>query len=133
MAQKSMKSRSGRMLALAALVLLFAGVASIAKMVDSKVMSYLIAFAFALIFIAAYLRFSKEEDLLADERTEKTKRIATSYSWWLTYVLIAGMMIADEFKLASLTVGGALGLTFFFMVASQHFLGWHFGRKADVG
>ncbi|VVB73254.1 Uncharacterised protein [uncultured archaeon] len=69
---------------------------------------------------------------VVDERTKKIVRFASSYSWWLSYVLIAILILVDQFNLATLSAQSVLGLVFFFMVFSQFALRFYFERKGDV-
>jgi hypothetical protein len=131
MQQLNGNNRVPRLLVFVAISMLGAGILSYLK-IDPRIISYLVAFASALFFVALYLKFAGKEALIKDERTSKANRLATANSWWSTYILIASLMLIQEFNLASLSVEAVLGLTFFFMVASQYVFTWHLNGKANI-
>ena len=118
-----------RVLFLAAFFMLFAAVASFSGGVDSKSLSYLVSMGVAMVFVGMLLLYRRRNEPVHDERTRRVSQKALSYSWWFTYVLIAVMMLVENFGLAKLSVEGVLGLTFFFMVASQYLFRWHLNSK----
>jgi hypothetical protein len=131
MQQLNKTNRIPRLLVFVGIFMLAAGILSFLKY-DTRIISYLVAFSSALLFVALYLKFAGKEELIKDERSNKVKWLATSYSWWATFVLIALLMLILEFQLAALSIESVLGLTFFFMVASQYFFIWILNRKANL-
>jgi uncharacterized membrane protein len=124
--------RAGWVLGFAALLMLIAGAASLNGSIDSKSVTYFVSIAVAMIFVSIMLLYRRRDEPVHDERTRRVSQKALSYSWWFTYVLIAGMMLVENFGLAKLSVEGVLGITFFFMVASQYLFRWHLNRKGDA-
>ena len=83
------------------------------------IVSFVVAMATAIVAVSAVRawRESRNEPLV-DERTKLLNRIATGFSWWFTYVLIAILLLVNQFKLATLTIEGVLSLVFVAMIVS---------------
>ncbi len=132
MEQNGRNKKAMRILAFAGFLMLAAGIGSLSGRLDTKVVTYLVSMAVAMLFVDIIIFRRKRGEPITDERTKKIGRVSMTYSWWSTYVLMAVLMLVEEFGLAKLTVSGVLGLTFFFMVASQYLLRWYLNQKADV-
>lgn len=66
-----------------------------------------------------------------DERQVKYKRISTSYSWSITYLIIAVLILINQFQLFKLTVQGVLGIIFFVMITAQLITYFIFNKKGE--
>ncbi len=100
---------------------------------DQVVVSTLIAMATAIVAATAYRAWRERKgEPIMDERTRLVNRLATGFSWWFTYVAIAVLLLAMQFKLATLSVESALSLVFFVMVASLIAARIYLSRKGDL-
>ncbi len=82
--------------------------------------------------LAVFMRSRYPERYQKDERTNRISAYSLSWSWSITYLLIAVLILMDYFKLVEFTASFVLSILFFTMTASMLLLRWHFGRKGDV-
>lgn len=120
--------------AFSAVVFLLASLLSVYSKGENKVIvSDLVSVSVAMLVVAVVLTFRRRKDeIIQDERTLRVVRAASTYSWQLTYLLIAALILAAQFNLADIPVIPALSLVFFFMVFSQLLLRMYFSQKGDV-
>lgn len=67
-----------------------------------------------------------------DERDIKIARAANSYSWFLSYTMIALLMLVEILDIMELSVFGVLMITMFFMLFSRLFTRALLMRMGDV-
>jgi len=67
-----------------------------------------------------------------DERTRKLSAFATTYSWFITFVLVNILFLLDYFGRLTITVSQTLGLIFFVMLLTMLGMNIYFKRKSDV-
>ena len=129
-----MQKRTMYTLAFSALVLLLAaGISFYENGISGIIVSDLVAVAAAMIFVAVFKAFySRNDEPQQDERTRKITQAASTYAWWATYVLIAIMILASQFKLVEIPTVAALSIVMFFTVFSQMILRFYFSRKGDI-
>lgn len=97
------------------------------------VISMLVAAATAMVAVGLYRAWmEKKGEPLVDERTKLVQRIAVNYSWWFSYVVIAALMLVNQFKLAVLNVESVLSLVFFTMISSLMLARFWISRKGDL-
>lgn len=135
MAQKrTMGQKILYLFAFSAVVFLLASLLSVySKGENQVIVSDLVAISVAMLVIAVVLTFRRRNDeIIQDERTLRIVRAASTYSWQLTYLLIAVLILAVQFNLANIPVIPALSVVIFFMVFSQLLLRTYFSQKGDV-
>ena len=126
----NIKKRSLRVLFFAAIVILGGVILSVPGYVDAKTAPYIMSIGVAMLFVGIAIQFRKED--IIDERTKKIDMAALAYSWRFTFIVIALLMLANEFTTIKLGTEAVLSIIFFFMAASQIVLTWNFNRRGDV-
>jgi hypothetical protein len=100
---------------------------------DDGMVSMLVAIGTAMVAVSIVRAWQERKgEPLVDERTKLVHRIAVGYSWWLSYVVIAILLLVQQFKLAELGVEGVLSLVFFTMIASLLAFRFYLSRKGDL-
>jgi len=66
-----------------------------------------------------------------DERTRKLSAFATTYSWFITFVLVNILFLLDYFGRLTITVSQILGLIFFVMLLTMVGMNMYFKQKGD--
>lgn len=127
---ENMKQRTLYTLGFSALVLLLAGFIGLTSG-DSLIITDLIAIACAIIAVAIIQEFIRKEEPVSDERTKAITARASAVSWWLSYMLIAILILGEQFKIITANAMQVLGLVFFFMIFSQLAFRVYFNRKGD--
>jgi len=127
----SIKKRSLRVLFFAAIVILGGVILSVLGYVDAKTAPYIMSIGVAMLFVGIAIQFRKDEGIV-DERTKKIDMAALAYSWRFTFMIIALLILVNEFTNVKLSAEAVLGIIFFFMAASQTVLTWSFNRRGDV-
>jgi len=127
----NIKKRSLRVLFFAAIVILGGVILSVLGYVDAKTAPYIMSIGVAMLFVGIAIQFRKDEDIV-DERTKKIDMAALAYSWRFTFIVIALLILVNEFTTVKLGAEAVLGIIFFFMAASQSVLIWNFKRRGDV-
>jgi len=69
------------------------------------------------------------EDPRTDERTRKLSAFATTYSWFITFVLVNILFLLDYFGRLTITVSQILGLIFFVMLVTMFGMNVYFKQK----
>lgn len=127
-------TRSMYALAMAAVVYLAAAYTGLfVPSADPGFVSMLVAIGTAML-AAALVRawMEKKGEPMIDERTMLVHRVSVNYSWWISYVVIAALLLVQQFKLAQLSVEGALSIVFFSMIASLIVFRLYFSAKGDL-
>jgi len=93
---------------------------------------YSIASATFAIGVLMYWKIKKGDKLVRDERVNRVAQKASSWSWFLSYVLITILFWVQYLKLYPLTVEFVLGLMFYFMVFSYVISQWYLNRQPNV-
>ncbi|MFA6489186.1 MAG: hypothetical protein WCT52_00730 [Candidatus Micrarchaeia archaeon] len=100
---------------------------------DQFTVSMLVSMATAMVAIGAVRAWQESRgEALVDERVKLVNRIAVSYSWSATYLLIAVLILVQQFKLAVLNVESLLSLIFFFMIAVLIVARFYLSRKGEL-
>lgn len=86
----------------------------------------------AIIVVMSFFRRRYPEKYIRDERTKKLGAYAVSWSWQLSYMLVAVLILADYLGYFSMPAGALLGVIFFFMTATMLIFRWYFLRKEDI-
>lgn len=126
----NIKKRSLRVLFFAAVVILGGVILSVLGYVDAKTAPYIMSIGVAMLFVGIAIQFRKED--IVDERTKKIDMAALAYSWRFTFIVIALLILVNEFTAVKLSAEVVLSIIFFFMAASQSVLIWSFNRRGDV-
>lgn len=101
---------------------------------DVPTVSIIVSMATAMVAIGILRAWQESKgEPLADERTILVHRIAVGYSWWFSYVVIALLMLASQFNLATFSVEGVLSLVFFTMIASLLVFRLYVSRQGVLG
>ncbi len=124
------KKRSLRVLFFAAIVILGGVILSALGYVDAKTAPYIMSIGVAMLFVGIAIQSRKED--IVDERTKKIDMAALAYSWRFTFIVIALLILVNEFTNLKLSAEAVLSIIFFFMAASQSVLIWNFNRRGDV-
>jgi drug/metabolite transporter (DMT)-like permease len=74
-----------------------------------------------------YLGYRKSSR--TDERIRKLSAFATTYSWFITFVLVNILFLLDYFDRLTITVSQTLGLIFFVMLLTMVGMNMYFKRK----
>ena len=72
------------------------------------------------------------ENPKTDERTRKLSAFATTYSWFITFVLVNILFLLDYFGRLTINVSQTLGLIFFVMLLTMAGITMYFKRKGYV-
>lgn len=100
---------------------------------DQFTVSMLVSMATAMVAVGAVRAWQESRgEAIVDERVKLVNRIAISYSWSATYLLIAILMLVYQFKLAVLNVESLLSLIFFFMIAVLIVARFYLSRKGEL-
>lgn len=100
---------------------------------DASFISMLFAIGTAMLAVALVRAWREGRgEPLADERTKLVHRVAVNYSWWLSYVVIAALLLVQQFNLAALSVEGVLSIVFFAMIASLLVFRLYFSAKGGL-
>ncbi|MFA5929594.1 MAG: hypothetical protein WC861_01820 [Candidatus Micrarchaeia archaeon] len=142
MVQKSMKSKAARSISprsmyslmLAAVVYMSAAyIGLFTPSPDEGMVSMLVAIGTAMVAVSLVRAWQERNgEPLADERTILVHRIAVNYSWWASYVVIAVLLLVQQFKLATLSVEGVLSLVFFTMIASLILFRFYISKREAI-
>jgi len=127
----SIKKRSLRVLFFAAIVILGGVILSVLGYVDAKTAPYIMSIGVAMLFVGIAIQFRKDEGIV-DERTKKIDMAALAYSWRFTFIVIALLILVNEFTTIKFSAEVVLSIIFFIMAASQSVLTWSFNRRGDV-
>jgi len=101
---------------------------------DASMVSIIVSMATAMVAVGIFRAWQERKgEPLADERTILVHRIAVGYSWWFSYVVIAVLLLVNQFKLATLNVEGVLSLVFFTMIASLLLFRFYISRQEVLG
>jgi hypothetical protein len=128
----NIKRRSLRVLFFSAIVVLGGVILSVLGYVDAKTTPYIMSIGVAMLFVGIAIQFRNKDEGIVDERTKKIDMAALAYSWRFTFIVIALLMLVNEFTTFKLSAEAVLGIIFFFMAASQIVLTWNFNRRGDV-
>ena len=128
----NIKRRSLRVLFFSAIVVLGGVILSVLGYVDAKTAPYIMSIGVAMLFVGIAIQFRNKDEGIVDERTKKIDMAALAYSWRFTFIVIALLMLVNEFTTFKLSAEAVLGIIFFFMAASQIVLTWNFNRRGDV-
>ncbi len=132
--KKTVSQRSIYIFLLAAVVYVIAAyIGLFTPDADRRTISVLISMATAMVAVGAVRAYQESRgETLVDERVKLINRIAISYSWSAAYLLIAVLILANEFKLATLNVEGVLSLMFFFMTVVLITARFFLSRKGEL-
>jgi len=128
----NIKKCSLRVLFFAAIVILGGVILSVLGYVDAKTAPYIMSIGVAMLFVGIAIQFRKKDEDVVDERTKKINMAALAYSWRFTFIVIALLILVNEFTTVKLSAEAVLSIIFFFMAASQSVLIWNFNRRGDV-
>ena len=126
----NIKKRSLRVLFFAAIVILGGVILSVLGYVDAKTAPYIMSIGVAILLVGIAIQFRKKD--IADERTKKIDMAALAYSWRFTFIVIALLILVNEFTTIKFSAEVVLSIIFFIMAASQSVLTWSFNRRGDV-
>jgi hypothetical protein len=113
-------------------VILGGVILSVLGYVDAKTAPYIMSIGVAMLFVGIAIQFRKKDEDIVDERTRKIDMAALAYSWRFTFIVIALLILVNEFTTVKLSAEVVLSIIFFFMAASQIVLTWNFNRRGDV-
>jgi len=117
----------GILLALAGIALQSTGIA-----VESTAVVALVSAGVVMVIVAVITGFSRQGEVLSDERTKRIGAYGTTYSWVLTLVLILAFLWLDFLGLASFDLQGTLLVLLFTMLLSARLFQWYLFRQGDV-
>ena len=86
----------------------------------------------AMIFIGILTIMDIPRRQIQDERTRYLGAMAASYSWVISYVLIAVLYLAIEVGIVAIESRAVLGILLFSMLATFRGCMWYFSRKGVV-
>jgi len=101
---------------------------------DESTVSIVVSMATAMVAVGIFRAWQEGKgEPIADERTILVHRIAVGYSWWFSYVVIAALLLMNQFKLATLNVESVLSLVFFTMIASLLLFRFYVSKQEVLG
>ncbi|RLJ00696.1 MAG: hypothetical protein DRP06_01480 [Candidatus Aenigmatarchaeota archaeon] len=112
-------------------------ISAVALLMTSEIIDIVIILALVVAGVTSTITgFSKyfgyRESPRTDERTRKLSAFATTYSWFITFVLVNILFLLDYFGRLTITVSQTLGLLFFVMLITLIYFNMYFKRKGDV-
>ena len=117
----------GILLVLAGIALQSTGIA-----VESTAVVALVSAGVVMVIVAVITGFSRQGEVLSDERTKRIGAYGAAYSWALTSVLILAFLWLDFLGLASFDLQGTLLVLLFTMLLSARIFQWYLFRQGDV-
>jgi len=117
----------GILLVLAGIALQSTGIA-----VESTAVVALVSAGVVMVIVAVITGFSRQGEVLSDERTKGIGAYGTTYSWVLTLILILAFLWLDFLGLASFDLQGTLLVLLFTMLLSARIFQWYLSRQGDV-
>ena len=84
-----------------------------------------------IITIASYAASVRKDKVLQDERTKRLGAKAASYSWMVTYVLVALLVWWFEYTDLVMSLEAVMGILLFEMTMSMLGFRWWFNRKGE--
>ena len=93
---------------------------------------YSIASAIFAVGMITYWRMKKGQKVIRDERVDRVAQKASSWSWFLSYVLITILFWVQYLNLYPLTVDIVLAAMFYFMIFSYIICQWYLNRQPNV-
>ena len=98
----------------------------------SRITSFLTTIGIVFIALGVVRHMVYKEEPEEDERTKKINALTLSYSWTVTLVLVAVLLLLDKWDIFKMTVIQALGLTMAVMIVVAVLSEWYLKRKGDV-
>ena len=117
----------GILLVLAGIALQSTGIA-----VESTAVVALVSAGVVMVIVAVITGFSRQDEVISDERTRRIGAYGTTYSWVLTLILILAFLWLDFLGLASFDLQGTLLVLLFTMLLSARIFQWYLSRQGDV-
>lgn len=114
---------------IAALIIIAGAVATAMQYANAQ---FLITLGIVFFFVMAFSYYRRKNMPKPDERDKKIQTKAMAYSWYITYMFIAILILYNQWISNSLNPQAALGIIFAFMIISQIALRWHFSKKGDA-
>ncbi|MDY6932179.1 MAG: hypothetical protein SVJ22_09730 [Halobacteriota archaeon] len=100
---------------------------------NPSIISVLTAVGFVLIVSSVVRHKVYGEGIEKDERSETISAYALSYSWMITLIYVAVLILLEEFEIFKTSTALALCSTIFIMVASVVVSEWHLKRGGGKG
>ena len=100
---------------------------------NPSIISVLTAVGFVLIVSSVVRHKVYGEGIEKDERSETISAYALSYSWMITLIYVAVLILLEEFEIFKTSTVLALCSTIFIMVASVVVSEWHLKRGGGKG
>lgn len=88
-----------------------------------------VSFGVALFVITLLMILRSKRGIKPDERDIKISQVASTYSWFYTYLIVAILILINHFKLLTLTVEQVLGIVFFAMISIQLGFRYYFNKR----
>jgi drug/metabolite transporter (DMT)-like permease len=116
-----------------AFVLIMAGIVLVAIFEDYQQSGISLINIGAIILFVTFIRAKRYRNgPVKDERTIKIGAYGLSYSWLITFILIALLFWVEEFGIAQMTVKQILAVLMFTMVVTAKGIQWYLFRKGDI-
>ncbi len=116
-----------------AFVLIMAGIIIVAMFADYQQSGISLINIGAIILFVTFIRAKRYRNgPVKDERTIKIGAYGLSYSWLITFILIALLFWVEEFGIAQMTVKQILAILMFTMIVTAKGIQWYLFRKGDV-
>ncbi|WP_292468715.1 hypothetical protein [Methanolobus sp.] len=113
-----------------AFVLIMAGIVLVAIFEDYQQSGISLINIGAIILFVTFIRAKRYRNgPVKDERTIKIGAYGLSYSWLITFILIALLFWVEEFGIAQMTVKQILAVLMFTMVVTAKGIQWYLFRK----
>ncbi|WP_342306271.1 hypothetical protein [Methanolobus sp. ZRKC5] len=116
-----------------AFVLIMAGIILVAMFADYQQSGISLINIGAIILFVTFIRAKRYRNgPVKDERTIRIGAYGLSYSWLITFILIALLFWVEEFGIAQMTVKQILAILMFTMIVTAKGIQWYLFRKGDI-
>ena len=118
---------------LAGTLILLAGIfVQIFMELDQIITITLVTMGTVLILFGIVYALKYGEGPVQDEWSKKIGSISLSYSWVITFFVLAGIFWVNYFEIISLDVNAVIGIIFFVMIITANLFQFYFRRKGDI-
>ncbi len=120
-------------LGLGVVALMMAVVLILEQVVEGVFLPVVVSVACALLFFAIFRAYlTRKGEVYKDERTQKIHNSALAISWWVAYVVLAGVYLLSIGGMLDMSLNGFVPLMFFLMIGTYWAAKTFISYKGDV-
>jgi hypothetical protein len=121
-------------LGLGIVALMMAVVLILEQMVESVFLLVAVSVACALLFFAIFRAYlTRKGEIYKDERTQKIHNSALAISWWVAYVVLAGVYLLSIGGALDISLNGFVPLMFFLMIGTYWVAKTYLSHRGEPG